>query len=198
MNVNKKMTDIKFGEFIQIIEKWSKCGERTTTRGARLICPAPHIAREAWFHVLYSGLSESDIAKLQTKIILPMPNDFKTFIAFTNGADLFGYNIHIWGLKYSNVRTGDEAWQPFDLELHNRKTEKPIDRPAYILMFGSSNKGESKLFFDTRSGIESSRVGETLRDKFSPINFWPDFWTWLFDESKRLSNLFDSEGKPRR
>lgn len=191
------MTETEFREILTIIEKWAPRGERTTSLGARLICPVPYIAPEAWLHALYRGLQQDDIDILQSKTALPFPNEFRSFLAFSNGAHLFANSIAIWGLRTSNARKGDEAWQPFDLELHNRKSEKPVDRLSNILMFGSSDKGENRLFFDTSAGVESSRVGLTSRNQFNPVKYWPDFGVWLMDECRRLSDLFDSTGKPK-
>jgi len=187
---------IKYDNFLEILGRWVDKGVRITKFGTRLICPAPHIAPEAWFHVLYRGLNNEEIAKLQNKIYLPLPGDFTYFLSRSNGASLFGYHIEIWGLRFSYVRRGEEAWQPYDIELHNQPSERPLHRPPYILMFGSTDKGESRLFFDARNGTESSRVGKTSLKKFEPIQFWPDFWTWLLEETKRLALLFDEFGRP--
>ncbi len=183
----------KFEEFLNIIEKWSSKGERLTEFGARLICPAPHIASEAYFHVLYKGLSDVDIDKLQNKLSLTIPIDLLDFLRYANGVNLFGNKLSIYGLRFSNVRTGDQAWQPFDLGLQNEKYEKPANRPSNIMLFGSCDRGESKLFFEINQ--EKIIVGKTPRDNFDKMQLWPDFWTCLISEAKRLSVRFDDDGK---
>ncbi len=186
-------SDAAYRAFLDIVERWTWAGERTTKWGARLICPTPHVAPEVWLHALYRGLTKEELDSLQSRLRLPMPPELRDFLLRTNGAKLFGSSVHVWGLRFSYARTGDEAWQPFDLVLHSEQSERPAARPPSVLMFGSCDEGEYRVFFDTAD--PSGRVGRTRRDKFAPQKFWPDFWAWLLDETRRLADRYDETGR---
>lgn len=176
-----------FDEFLTILNQWASKGEKTLANGARLICPNPSIAPEAWLHVVFAPLNLEAIQKLKQETSIPLPEDFCQFLLCSNGVTIFGYQIDIYGVRKSYVRTGDDAWQPFDILHLNEQTMKPAGSPNTVVYFGTMDNGESWCFFEPASN--GYRVGKTPRERFKPIQYWEDFWSWLMSETYRLASL---------
>jgi hypothetical protein len=60
-------------------------GSRITSLGSRLHGHVPHVAPEAWFHVLHKGLDKKEIDGLQDSLGISIPDDFRNFLAYANG-----------------------------------------------------------------------------------------------------------------
>jgi len=180
--------DSPFDKFLGILESWSTKGERRLASGAWLICPTPHVAPEAWLHVVFPPLSDNDIRDLEKQCGSVLPTDFREFLLRANGVSIFSSRIKVWGLRRSYARTGDEAWQPFDLPSHNEKYERPLGSPDTVLYFGSDDNGAARCFFEPKG--DSCRVGKTSRERFHPIQYWSDFWDWLLNETQRLASHY--------
>lgn len=183
-----------FDEFLEILRRWVPKGERHLANGAWLICPTPWIAPEAWLHAVFPALSYEDVRELERRSGLKLPDDAHTFLLHANGALIFSYQIAIWGFRKSYERAGDEAWQPYDLLSHNEETMRPDGSPPEVLYFGSDDNGANWCFFDAEG--DSYRVGKTLRERFSPVHYWPTFWHWLLERSRSLAGQYDCDGKP--
>lgn len=182
-----------FDEVVRIMSKWSPKGEKWLSNGVRLICPTPHVAPEAWLHVLYPPLASEKIEGLEKKLGISLPQDFKDFLLRANGLEMFSYRISVFGVRKNMARTGDEAWQPFDLVDHNYDTMCPDDSPEDVVYFGSAPDGASWCFFEFDG--ESYRVGKTDRHSFRPTSYWSDFGSWLLDEMRSAEMLFNSNGE---
>jgi hypothetical protein len=183
------MTNDYFDVLLKMLEGWAlKCGERILSNGTKLICPTPHIATEAWLHGMFPPLEIEKIDELENQGGFKLPDDFREFLKRANGTFLFSYTISIWGVRANYSRTGDDAWQPFDLLDHNGKWERPEGSPDSIIYFGSNAHGNNWCFFEFHEN--SYRIGETSREKFLPIAYWPDFWKWLIENVNELSEAF--------
>jgi SMI1 / KNR4 family (SUKH-1) len=185
-------TERLFHEVDQAISTWSSCGEKQLLSGVRLICPTPHIAPEAWLHVLYPPVTIEDISRLETDLRASLPKDFRDFLLRANGLELFSNNITVWGIRGKLSRSGDKAWQPFDLRSHNRSSDRPYGSPNSIVYFGSVGRGENRCFFEPRG--PSYIVGVTNRHDYQPSNYWPDFGNWLLDGIRKMKHKFNSAG----
>jgi hypothetical protein len=181
-----------FNEVVRIISKWSPKGEKILPNGARLICPTPHVAPEAWLHVLFTPLTTEKIEEMEKKLGMQLPNDFKNFLHKTNGLALFSYCIKIWGVRQTMARSGSAAWQPHDLIDHNYESERPNGSPKGIIYFGSTENGSSWCFFEFNK--DGYHVGKTNRSNYHPDSYWPDFGSWLLSEMASLEKVFDANG----
>lgn len=181
----------EFKELESIVEEAGIFGFRETGEGARLYGHVPHIGPEARFHVLFRGLSDLDIGRLEKEVGAQLTGQLRVFLGFSNGASLFSRSISIYGLRRSYSRSGDEAWQPFAMETANR-IERPEGVPdSYIFIGGYFDDG-SKIIFDSRNG----KIYRLPRRKSAPIlNEWPSLATMLVSEAKRLKLLFDDKGR---
>jgi SMI1/KNR4 family protein SUKH-1 len=182
-----------FNEVVRTMSKWLTKGEKLLSNGVRLICPTPHVAPEAWLHVLYPPLAPEKIEEMEKKLGVSLPDNFKVFLRRTNGLQMFTYRISIWGVRKNMARTGDEAWQPYDLVDHNFDLERPDNSPQDVVYFASADGGRSWCFFEFNG--ESYRVGKTDRRNFHPDSYWSDFGSWLLDEIRSLEILFNSDGE---
>jgi hypothetical protein len=182
-----------FNEVVRTMSKWLPKGEKLLSSGVRLICPTPHVAPEAWLHVLYPPLAPDKIEEMEKKLGVPLPDNFKVFLRRTNGLQMFSYRISIWGVRKNMARTGDEAWQPYDLVDCNFEPERPNNSPEDVVYFAGADGGRSWCFFEFDG--ESYRVGKTDRHNFHPDFYWSDFGSWLLDEIRSLEILFNSDGE---
>jgi hypothetical protein len=137
--------------------------------GTRLICSTPHVAPDAWLHVLFPPLANGKIEIIERGLEWDLPKDFKDFLLRANGLMLFSYHISVWGQRETMARTGEDAWQPHDLVAHNFTTERPVGSPNNIGFFGSSNQGDCWCFFEFEA--KNYRVGKTARDAFHPVSY---------------------------
>lgn len=182
-----------FDYVVGIMSKWLPKGEKILANGVRLICPTPHIALEAWLHVLYPPLGIEKIEQMENMLGSILPSDFKYFLQKANGLQMFSCCISIWGVRMTMARTGDEAWQPYDLVDHNYVTERPLDSPENVIYFASVDPGGFWCFFEFSKG--NYRVGKTDRYNFHPDYYWPDFGSWLIEEVESVETFFNSNGE---
>src|SRR5262245_4614583 len=182
-----------FEEVARTMSKWAAEGEYLLSNWVRLILHTPNVAPKAWLHVLYPPLAPKKIEGMEKKLGVALPNDFKDFPRRANGVQMFSYHISIWGVRKNYARTGDEAWQPYDLVDHNLDTELPDNSPEDVVYFANADEGDSWCFFEFYG--ESYRVGKTDRHDFHPGSYWSDFGSWLLDEIRSLEILFNSNGE---
>lgn len=181
-----------FNEVIRTMSRWSSTGEKLLSNGVRLICPTPHVAPEAWLHVLFPPLTPAEIETMEKQLGRLLPDDFKDFLQRANGLKLFSYRVSVFGLRKNFAREGDEAWQPSNLVSHNQEGDRPDGSPGNVIYFAADDGGNSWCFFEFDG--DGYRVGKTDRHDFRPLAYWPDFGAWLVDEIESLEILFDSDG----
>jgi hypothetical protein len=141
-----------FEPIFGIIEQAKSFGFRELENGARLYGHVPHVAPQAWLHLLFAPLSDQDVMSLEKNMGQTIPSDFREFLFVTNGIGLFSCSLSIYGKRTSYVRTGDAAWQPFCIV-----TANTLERPEHIkpwqIVIGSYQSDGSKLFLDGKDGI---------------------------------------------
>jgi hypothetical protein len=179
-----------FDRVLEIIEQSKTFGFRQLATGAKLYGHVPHVAPEAWLHQLYAPLSDEDILSLEEKMGETLPSDFRLFLHLANGVGLFSASLSIYGKRTSYSRSGDEAWQPFCIV-----TANTFDKPVYAqpgqLVVGSYRNDGSLVFLD----VNNETAFRTKSRSKKILNRWANFWTMLRDETCRLSELFDTQGR---
>ena len=173
------------------IEKAKSFGYREASNGAKLYGHTPHIAPEAWLHILYKPLIEEEINKLEEETKVRIPSIYRTFLRWSNGLNLFSGSLSFYGLRVLNYREGDKAIQPFNIVTPNT-LERPKDAKSTYLFIGGYNWDGSKLYLDN----ETLKVYRCDRYSAEDIkNEWRNFEETLKSEVSRLSALFDEKGK---
>ena len=97
---------------MKVVNRFRSLGTLELSTGVVLIGHVPHVAPEAYMHVLYPPLDASQIASIENAIARQVPVELKTFYQRLNGVQLFTYAMWVNGLRRSCVRAGEEAWQP--------------------------------------------------------------------------------------
>lgn len=185
------MNNTSLQELIRALELAARNGERTTALGARLYGHVPHVAPEAWFHCLYRGLSDDRISQLEVELGREVPAPFVAFLRYSNGINLFSGRLALYGARNNYERTGDNAWQPFDLEAPNL-IERPLGCPLSYFFIGGYGDDGSRLLIDSAT----MKVLRVPRRSFGPVlTAWSDFDDMLEREIRRLSGLFDTNGR---
>lgn len=156
-----------FSEVIRTISKWSHRGEKLLSTGVRLVCPIPHVAPEAWLHVLFPPLMKPEIEEMERNLRPLLPDEFKDFLMKTNGLQMFAYNISNWGVRKNFARSGDEAWQPFNLISHNEEADRPPGSPEDVIYFASADGGDTWCFFEINEN--GYRVGRLIAITFDRL-----------------------------
>ena len=114
---------INFKEIIKPLFQWKHGGERLLENGTKLICRVPHIAPEAWLHIIYPKIEITSLSEIEKELSIPLPDDFKEFLLTTNGINIFSDSLRIYGKRNSYVRKGDDAIQPYDLTIHHSEVK---------------------------------------------------------------------------
>src|SRR6516164_3727297 len=132
---------------LEIIDLYKHLGERVLTNGTRLVAPMPQIAPEAWLHAVYGPLSSSGVQRIEKELGCEVPAVFSDYLQRCNGMWLFSGAFSIYGLRSSYERTGDAAWQPFDLSTPNVEERPRGSKTSFFFVGGYSDDG-SNLFID--------------------------------------------------
>ncbi|SFA99813.1 MULTISPECIES: SMI1/KNR4 family protein [unclassified Bacillus (in: firmicutes)] len=177
-----------FKEIVNELDKWKQTGERVLENGTILICKVPHIAPEAWFHIIYPQIGTTAINEIEKELSVSLPEDFKEILLITNGLNIFSDSLSIYGKRNSYVREGDEAIQPYDLVLHHSEVKQFI--PDNLLVIGSYNWDGSYIIYD----IKTNQIHRCENYSSKVLNSWANLKTFLSDEIKRLAALFDENG----
>ena len=172
------------GQVLALLERWKHLGESTLPDRTRRIGKSD-VAPEAWTHIVFRPLSESEIASLEEHVELRVPDQYKLFLSLSNGLSLFDDHLSLDGLRSSYDRSGDSV-EPYDLRTRN-VDERLVDAPEDAFFVGGYDDG-SLLYIDARSG-EVVRCHEAASE---PVESWSDLGTMLVSESQRLMGLDES------
>lgn len=173
-----------------VIEPARALGSRKLDDGTELIGHVPHVAPEAWLHMLFPPLPPQGIERIEAELGRPLGPAFSSMLALHNGLSLFSDSLSIYGHRATVSRTGDAAWQPFSIRTPNT-LERPKDADPSHLFVGSYGSDGSQLYIDVRD----SRVYRCSRRSAAPLNRWDDFFGMLNSEARRLATLFDGQGR---
>src|SRR5262245_35891125 len=119
-----------------LLEASSDLGVRVLDNGTRLIGHVPHVAPEAWLHIIFAPLSLTQVAQVEHEIATSLPEPFGDFLRRSNGLSLFSDSLSIHGLRSSYARSGDAVWQPFSIVTPN-VPERPRSAGPSLVFVGS-------------------------------------------------------------
>lgn len=185
----------KYCSIVKDLSSWDSNGIKKVddgvNKGTILICKAPHIGTEAWFHEIYlPSLNEDEIKHIATSLKVDLPDDYIEFFKEFNGINIFSDELSIWGLRKSYKRTGDEVYQPYDVITHNQ--ELRAKKPGSVLVVGSYSYDNSLIAYNLADS--KTKVFRYNSSKFKVLNTWQSLTELLESEVKRLSRLFDEKG----
>ena len=179
-----------YSEIKELLLKFSFLGiENSKSTGAMLIGRAPHIAESAWLNRLYSPIDKNEIIKMEDGISKKIPTSYVDFLTnFSNGLNILGDTLCLFGYRSNYVRTVDFSWQPYSLISFN-KYDKPRNSTGEMLFIGSYDWDGSLLYMTT-----DEKVHFCNRDDSTSLFIWDSLSSMLISELKRLYNIFDSSG----
>jgi hypothetical protein len=175
---------------LDVVYRARSFGSRVLQDGTELIGHTPHVAPQAWFHVLFPGLTASQIESLEHALKRPLPREYRSFLTQMNGIRLFSGSLSIDGLRRSYERTGDAVWQPFNVVDVNT-IERPAGAGPSDFVVGGYKADGSLLCVDA----DTDETWRRDRDRPAPLNHWPSLLHTLADEAERLAGHFDDAGK---
>lgn len=179
-----------YSEIKELILKFSFLRiEESKSTGALLIGRAPHIAESAWLNRLYSPIDKNEIIKMEDGISKKIPTSYVDFLTnFSNGLNILGDTLCLFGYRSNYVRTVDFSWQPYSLISFN-KYDKPRNSTGEMLFIGSYDWDGSLLYMTT-----DEKVHFCNRDDSTSLFIWDSLSSMLISELKRIYNIFDSSG----
>jgi hypothetical protein len=163
-------------------------GSEAQDDGTELIGRAPHIAPEAWLHVIFRPLSPAEIEEVGTTLARPVPQEYRALLEQCNGLYLFSGSLSLDGLRSSPDRTSGIR-QPFPLDIPN-VDERPADAPDSAFFLGGYKKDGSLAYLDADTGA----VYRCGRGSARPLNRWESFDEFLAAEFARLSTIYGQDG----
>jgi hypothetical protein len=168
---------------VAVLEQWRHFGARTLPDGTRLIGKSD-IGPDAWTHIVFRPLNDSEIARLESHVERPFPDQYRAFLSLSNGLSLFDDHFSLDGFRTSYDRSGDTV-EPYDLRTRNVE-ERPMDIPAEAFVLGGYDDG-SLLYLDLQTGEVARHDGVASADVAS----WRDLGSTLLAESQRLIDSDD-------
>ena len=176
-----------------IVDRARRLGERALPNGTELIGHVPHVAPDAWLHTMFAGLTEDEVAKVESEAGRSLTAEHRRILAAHNGLMLFSTALSLYGLRHSNVRVGDAARQPFGIRVPNGPERVPGAPKTWVYVGGYSSDG-SQLCVD----FTTSHVYRCARYSAKPLKEWPNLISMLNEEATRISSLFDENGRRLR
>ncbi|MBS1687048.1 MAG: SMI1/KNR4 family protein [Bacteroidetes bacterium] len=179
---------IQIGNSLFLLRNFSVMGFMKLGNGTELIGKATHIAPMAWLHSIYPGLNEKEISEVEDKLNIRFDDQFRSFLAITNGLNVFNTTLNIYGLRRNYNRDTDNVWQPFDIFSKNIYERPRLARDRNIFI-GSYSADGSLLAID-----EFGKAYRCSKDASIVFNTWRDFVTMIDSKIPRLIALFDNNG----
>lgn len=164
-------------------------GHRSMDDGTELFGHIPHVAPEAYLHVLFSPLDHAARNQMEARIGRQLHRDLKHLYGQCNGLRLFNGALAIFGMSEGPTDRATLVAVPFDIIVPNTVERPPLGDD--IATFGAYNWDGSQV--GMRYGDDS--VLRYDRRDGRMLTTWPTFDCWLSKELARLANLFDSTGR---
>lgn len=176
---------------LKVAKQAASFGTSTSENGARMFGHVPHLAPEAWFHIIFPPLAGEDISELEKRLGRPVPQSYRDLLLRTNGLYLFSGSLSLYGLRRDYSRK-ISIREPFDLGDPN-VYERPRRADPKWFIFSFYDEDSSNGYIDPRDG----RVYRGNRDMTEPrLNQWASLDAFLEAEVRRLATHFDDRGKP--
>ena len=181
--------NLGLAEVFKVVQQAAAFGTAISENGAFLYGHVPHVAPEAWFHVVFPPLHDDDLASLEQRLRRSIPPEYGQLLKVTNGLQLFSHNLSLYDLRTDYSRKPG-IWQPFDLGDPNLH-ERPKAAEASWFVFGFYYEDGSNAYVDPIDG----RVYRGSRDMRQPrLNRWASLDAFLIAEVRRLQTHFDDRG----
>ena len=177
-------------EVLRVVQQAAAFGTATSENGAHMYGHVPHVAPEAWFHIVFPPLDEEALTTLENRLRRPIPLEYRQLLKVTNGLHLFSGQLALYGLRTDYSRRS-AIRLPFDLGDPNVHERPRTADPSWFL-FAFYKEDGSKGYIDPQDG----RVYRGTRDMTQPrLNRWPSLDDFLIGEVGRLQGLFDDRGR---
>jgi hypothetical protein len=177
-------------EVFRVIRQASAFGEATSENGATMYGHVPHVAPEAWFHIVYPGLDDQEMADVECSLGRPIPAAYRQLLKVSNGLTLFSGALSLEGRRRDYSRKVSIRL-PFDLADPNVH-ERPRAADQAWFIFGFYQSDGSRAWIDPLDG----GVCRGNRNLTQPrLNQWPSLDDFLTTEVTRLSAHFDDSGR---
>ena len=167
-------------------------GTAPSENGAQMFGHVPHIAPEAYFHIIFPPLDARELADLERSLHCSIPESYRNLLVVTNGLHLFGGKLTLDGLRTDYSRKPGIRL-PFDLSDPNVHERPRAADPTWFL-FGFYSEDGSQAYMDPADG----RVYRGNRNLTQPrLNHWESLDDYLEQEIRRMASLFDDRGRLR-
>ncbi len=181
------------------LERWRAAGWVEHDGGGLQVCHTPAEGTYAYLHTLYPGLTEDRLAETEAAYDRPLPGDYRRFLAWSNGADLFrhlGLNgSHVRGGRHDPVdRSGSGPGQPVSLDYGNR-FGWPENAPCTAWVLGTVSGWSGQGYLLLRQDGTVTLCAKT--DAADVAASWNSFSHMLFSEFDRMAALVDDRGRMR-
>lgn len=182
------------------LERWRTAGWVEYEGGGLEVGHTPERGTRAYLHRLYPGLSEERLAQTEAVYDRPLPAEYRRFLGWANGADLFGHlglnGSHVTGADRELLdRSGAGMGQPVSLDYGNR-FGWPAGAPytAWVVGTVSGWSGQGYLLLRQDGAV-------TLCSKVDAADVavsWSSFGEMLFGEFDRMAALGDERADDPR
>ncbi len=150
----------------------------------------PHVAPQAWLHIIYPGLGRDAIAEIERGLGRKVPKYYAAFLGRANGLTIYSGTLNLYGRRTDYSRD-PEIRQPFDLSVPNVK-ERPRAAQDSWFIIGAYKADGSCVYLDD----DDPRVYRANRDMSRPsLNVWSTLGEFLDFEIHRLAGHFDDLGR---
>lgn len=179
-----------WAEVMSAVNQAASFGTATSDNGALMYGHVPHVAPEAWFHILFPALDAGGLAQLETKLRRRIPDSYRALLKMTNGLYLFSGALSLDGLRMDYSRRSSIR-EPFDLGDPNVHERPRAADPSWFF-FGFYKADGSGTYLDPADG----RVYRGNPDMTqSRLNEWGSLDSFVRDEVRRLGSHFDERGR---
>ena len=175
-----------------LIDPWNRLGSKRFPAGTLAIGHVPHVAPEAWLHLLMPPLDQDGLEVLQDQINRDFPSDLKRLMLLHNGMGMFSDLISIYGLRTSYQRSNMAAMQemPFDMVRPNT-LERPRNVPDDLIFFGSFDYALASVAIEPDGTISVwSKPRELLSRRV-----YRSLFDFLITEAVKANRRFDASGR---
>lgn len=177
---------------LDVLMEAESYGLRKQKDGTVLLGHIPHVAPEAFLHVLFAPTTEKEITSLEKQLKANIPSKYQAFLLKEyNGLIVFGQSLYLNGYRKNYDRTSKNIY-PFDLLTVN-KFERPSDAEETDFFIGGYDWDGSLLYMKG----EGSKIFRCSRENVEPLNSWTDLDSMLSKEIRRLSGFF-KDGKKKK
>jgi len=177
-------------EVFKAVQEAAAFGTATSENGAHLYGHVPHVAPQAWLHIIYPALNDEELADLESTLRRPVPPEYRQLLKVTNGLTLFSGAVDLYGRRRDYSRR-PSIRLPFDLSDPNVHERPRVADPTWFL-FAFYDEDGSEAYIDPAD----HRVYRGSRDMTMPrLNQWASLDDFLIGEVRRLALHFDERGR---